>query len=47
MPMIGVTYTYQDRVIMADIRFDDLATQLKQLDSIYEAKQVIVMREGW
>ncbi len=46
VPMIGVTYSYQDRVIMADIRFDDLETQLEQLDSIYEAKGIIIDEKG-
>ncbi len=44
--MIGVTYSYRDRVIMADIRFDHLATQLEQLDKIYQARGIIVDENG-
>ncbi|MDN3612969.1 methyl-accepting chemotaxis protein [Vibrio gallaecicus] len=46
VPMIGVTYSYKDRVIMADIRFDDLEDKLKQLDKIYEAKGIMVDDKG-
>ena len=46
VPMIGVTYSYNDRVIMADIRFDDLEDKLKQLDKIYEAKGIMVDDKG-
>nr|WP_275724464.1 methyl-accepting chemotaxis protein [Vibrio furnissii] len=45
-PMMGVMYAYSDKVIMADIRFDELETQLLELEKIHQAKGILVDDRG-
>ncbi|NLS14637.1 methyl-accepting chemotaxis protein [Vibrio sp. SM6] len=46
IPMIGVMYGLPDRVIMADIRFDELTNQLLELEEIYQSKAIMVDDKG-
>lgn len=45
-PMIGVMYSYSDKVIMADIRFDELENQLLELEQIHQANGILVDDRG-
>jgi len=45
-PMMGIMYAYSDKVIMADIRFNELETQLKELEQIHQAKGILVDDKG-
>lgn len=45
-PMMGAMFAYPDKVIMADIRFDELENQLLELEQIYLAKGILVDDRG-
>ncbi|MDR9828359.1 methyl-accepting chemotaxis protein [Vibrio sp. FNV 38] len=46
VPMIGVMYTLNDGVIMADIRFDEVHNKLMELEAISNAEAVVVDNRG-
>ena len=44
--MVGVMYSFENSVLMADLRFDDLEDKLGELEKIYQARGLIVDDTG-
>lgn len=45
-PMVGVMYSFENSVLMADLRFDNLEDKLGELEKIYQARGLIVDDKG-